>query len=244
MAEITLNAEVRQQLGKRVKSLRKAGKIPGVFYLHGDANIAIAVLEPALKPLIFTSETYMINLKLDDGSVHNCILRDVQFDPITDRPIHFDLQGVKAEEKLTLEIPIVLLGTPKGVKDGGTMQRVLHRLRVSCLPRHIPEHIEINVEHLEINQSIHVRDIKVENVTILESEDSTLVAVVPPTILKEEEVAAAAPVEEITEPEVIGKGKKTEEEEEEEGEAPKQAAPPAKKEEKKAEGSRAKEEKE
>ena len=240
MAEIVLNAEVRKQIGKRVKSLRREGKIPGIFYIHGEENITIAVPEPTLRPLIYTSETHIINLKLNNGLEHRCILRDIQFDPVTDRPVHFDLQGVKAEEKLTLEIPVVLVGTPKGVKDGGTMQRVLHRLRVECLPRNIPEHIEINVEALGINESIHVKDIKVENVAILESEDSTIVAVVPPTVLKEE-VPAAAPVEEITEPEVIGKGKKEEEEEEEE--APKQAAPAAKKEEKKAESSKSAEEK-
>jgi large subunit ribosomal protein L25 len=236
MAEITLEAEVRNRLGKRVKALRQEGKVPGIFYLHGEENITIAVPESALKPLIYTSEAHLINLQLNNGARHNCILRDIQFDPVTDRPIHFDLQGVREEEKLTLDIPVVLVGTAKGVKDGGTMQRVLHRLRVQCLPRYFPERIEVKVDELGINQSIHVRDITVPNVTILESEDSTIVAVVPPTILKEEVPGAPPPVEEITEPEVIGKGKK---EEEEEGleEAPKQAAPAPKKEEKKAEGS-------
>jgi large subunit ribosomal protein L25 len=241
MAEITLNGEVRKLVGKKAKTLRKDGKVPGIFYIHGEDNITIAVPEAALRPLIYTSEAHIINLKLDSGLEHSCILRDIQFDPITDRPIHFDLQGVRAEENLTVEIPVILVGTPKGVKDGGTMQRVLHRLRVECLPRYIPEHIDVNVENLGINESIHVKDIKVENVTILENENSTVVAVVPPTVLKEE-VPTAAPVEEITEPEVIGKGKKEEEEEGEE-EAPKQAATAAKKEEKKAESGKSGEEK-
>lgn len=238
MAEITLQAEVRKETGKKTKALRRQGKIPGIFYVHGEDNITITVPEAALKPLIYTSETHIINLKLDNGKQHNCILRDIQFDPVTDSPIHFDLQGLKAEEKLTLEVPITLVGIPKGVKDGGTMQHVLHRLKISCLPKYIPEHIEVNVEHLAINQSLHVKDLKVENVTILEHEDSTIVAVVPPTILKEEEIAAAAaPEAELAEPEVIGKGKKAEEGEE--GEAPKEEtakqAQPSKKEEKKEE---------
>lgn len=242
MAEIVLHGEVRKLVGKRAKRLRNEGKIPGIFYIRGEDNITIAVPEAALHPLIYTSEAHIVNLKLDSGREHSCILRDIQFDPVTDRPIHFDLQGVRAEEKLTVEIPVILVGTPKGVKDGGTMQRVLHRLRVECLPRHIPEHIDVNVENLGINESIHVKDIKVENVTILENENSTIVAVVPPTVLKEE-VPTAAPVEEITEPEVIGKGKKEEEEEEGEEEKPKQAAPAAKKEEKKVEGGKPGEEK-
>jgi large subunit ribosomal protein L25 len=239
MAEIALNAEVRKLVGKRVRTLRREGKIPGVFYIHGQENVTIMVPEAALRPLIYTSEAHIINLKLDNGLEQVCILRDIQFDPITDRPIHFDLQGVKAEEKLTLEIPVILVGTPKGVKDGGTMQRVLHRLKVECLPRYIPEHVEINVENLGINESIHVKDIAIENATILENENSTVVAVVPPTVLKEE-IPTAAPVEEITEPEVIGKGKKEEEEGEEE---PREQAPAAKKEEKKAESAKPGEEK-
>jgi large subunit ribosomal protein L25 len=242
MAEIVLNGEVRKVVGGKVKTLRKEGKIPGIFYIHGEENVTIAVAEAALKPLIYTSEAHIVNLKLDNGVQHTCVLRDIQFDPVTDRPIHFDLQGVKADEKLTLEIPVILAGIPKGVKDGGTMQRVLHRLSVECLPQYIPEHIEINVENLGLNESIHVKDLAVENVTILENENSTVVAVVPPTILKEE-VPTAAPVEEITEPEVIGKGKKEEGEEEGEEEESKQAAPAAKKEEKKAEGGKSKEEK-
>jgi large subunit ribosomal protein L25 len=240
MAEVVLNAEVRKAVGSKVKSLRKEGKVPGIFYSRGEENVTLAVAEAALKPLIYTSEAHIVNLKLNNGVQYSCILRDIQFDPVTDRPIHFDLQGVKADEKLTLEIPVILVGVPKGVKDGGTMQRVLHRLSVECLPRYIPEHIEINVENLGINESIHVKDLAVENVTILENENSTVVAVVPPTILKEE-VPTAAPVEEITEPEVIGKGKKEEEEEGEE-EEPKQAAA-AKKEEKKPDSGKSKEEK-
>lgn len=225
MTEYTLHAEIRKELGKQAKRVRAKGKVPGIFYLRGQQNIPIAVPESALRHLFYASGARVINLKLDDGSSRSCILRDIQVDPVTDRPVHFDLQGVKEDEKLTLEIPIVLVGIPKGVKDGGTMQRVVHRLRVSCLPKDIPERIEINVEHLEINQALHVRDIKVENATILDSQDLTLVAVVPPTVLKEE-VAAAAAVGEIREPEVIGKGKKAEEEEEA-AEAPKQAGPAA-----------------
>ena len=149
----------------------------------------------------------------------------MQFDPVTDLPIHFDLQGVRADEELTIEVPVMLEGTPKGVKDGGTIQHVMHRLKVSCLPNFIPEHIVIQIAELSINQSIHIRDIKVENVKILESESSTIVAVVPPTILKEE-VPADAAATTLAEPEVIGKGKKLEEGEEG-AEGTKPAAPGA-----------------
>jgi large subunit ribosomal protein L25 len=219
MSEITINAEVRKDLGKRAKKLLETGKVPGIFYGHGQKNVPIALGELALVPLYRSSATNIINLKLDDGSTHSCVLREVQFDPVTDRPIHFDLFGLSENEELTIEVPVTVTGTPKGVKDGGILQHVIHRLRVSCLPKNIPDRIQLNVEDLEINKSIHVRDLSVPNVKILENENSTLVAVVPPTVLKEAEAAPAAVTAEAapTEPEVIGKGKKVEEGAEEAG---------------------------
>lgn len=211
MSEITLNAEVRKAVGKKLNALRAQGKVPGIYYGHGQSNIPVTLSELALKPLYKTTATHVINLKLDDGSSHICILRDIQFDPLTDRPVHFDLFGLNAEEELTIDVPVVLKGTPQGVKDGGTLQHVIHRLRVSCLPKYIPDHIEVNVEGLKINTSIHVKELVVPNVTILENENSTVAAVVPPTILKEPEPGVPAAAETVAEPEVIARGKKPEE---------------------------------
>ncbi len=212
MREITLEATVRTEIGKRSRSLRRNGNVPGVFYIHGENNIPVTVMEKSLKPLIYTSETHVINLKLNNGEGKSCILRDIQFDPITDRPVHFDLQGLRADEKINIEVPIIITGgIPVGVRDGGIIQHIIHKLKISCLPKDIPEHIEINAEALKVNQFIHVRDLKIENVTVLESEASSIVGVVPPTVEKEV-VAAEATVETAAEPEVIAKGKKPEEE--------------------------------
>ena len=214
MSEVVLQAEVRTQTGKHTRAIRRSGKIPGEYYSRGEKNIHIAATSFGLKPLIYTSEAHIVSLKLDNGESKTCVLRNVQFDPVSDLPIHFDLQGVRADEELTIEVPVMLTGTPKGVKDGGTVQHVMHRLKISCLPKFIPDHVEVNITELGINQSVHIRDIKVDNVKILESESSTIVAVVPPTILKEETPADAAAATTLAEPEVIAKGKKPEEGEE------------------------------
>ncbi len=228
MHEITLEAEIRNSRGNKAHRLRREGKVPGIFYIRGEDNIAIAVPERSLHQLIYTSETHVINLKLNDGKQKNCILRDIQFDPVTDRPLHVDFQGLRSDEKLTLEIPLVITGgIPQGVRDGGVLQHVMHKLRITCLPKDIPDHIEVNAETLAINHSIHVRDLKLENVTVLVNADSTVVAVIPPTVEKVAE-PGIVPAEEITEPEVIGKGKKEEEEGEEAAEG--KAEPGAKKE--------------
>ena len=229
MHEIILQAEVRTQMRKHSRGLRREGKVPGVYYVHGETNIPIVVTEKNLKPLIYTSETHVINLKFTDGGEKSCILRDIQFDPVTDRPLHFDLQGLRADEKINIEVPIVITGgTPVGVREGGILQHVVHRLKIACLPKDIPDHIEVNAGELKMNQFIHVRDLKVEHVTILENPDNSIVGIVPPTIEKEPtpgEVVAEAPAE----PEVIAKGKKPEEgaelaEGEKKAEAPAKAA--------------------
>ena len=216
MAEVVLQAEVRTEIGRRSKALRRTGKIPGEYYSRGEQNIHLAAEIVGLKPLIYTSEAHIVSLRLNNGESKTGVLRNVQFDPVSELPIHFDLQGVRADEELTIEVPVMLEGTPKGVKDGGTIQHVMHRLKVSCLPKFIPDHIVVHIADLGINQSIHVRELKVENVKILDSETSTIVAVVPPTILKEETPAdvAAAAAATPAEPEVIAKGKKPEEGEE------------------------------
>ena len=215
MSEITLTASVRKEIGKKAHTLRYKGEVPGIFYGHGKSNIAVTVAEKMLKPLYRTSATNIINLKLDDGSAHKCILKDIDFDPLTDKPIHFDLFGLNENEALTIDIPVVLTGgTPQGVKEGGILQHMMHKMKVSCLPKDIPDHIEIDVATLGINKSIHVADIKVANVTVMENPKTAVVAVVPPVVEKAPEVVAAEAAVAPAEPEVIGKGKKPEEGEE------------------------------
>ena len=252
MREMPLQAEVRTQLGKHTHALRREGKVPGVYYVHGEDNILIAVSEKSLHPLIYTSDTHIINLKLNNGGDKNCILRDIQFDPVSDRPIHFDLQGLREDEEITIEIPVVITGgIPQGVRDGGILQQIIHKMKISCLPKNIPEHVEVNAEQLKMSHFIHVRDLMIPNVTILEHAENSIVGVVPPVVEKEPEPGTVA-TEEIAEPEVIAKGKKTEEEVAE-GEAAtpekkteataKQPTAPAKEEKKKADASTRREEK-
>lgn len=225
MRELILEAEVRTQLKKHSNQVRRSGKVPGVFYLHGEENIPIAVDEKSLKPLIYTSEAHIVSLKLNDGKMKSCILRDVQYHPVTDLPIHFDLQGLRDDEEITIEVPVTITGgTPVGVRDGGVLQQLIYRLKVSCLPKFIPEHIEINVENLKVNSFVHVSEIKIDNVTFLENASTSIVGIMPPTVEKEE-TAAVPGTEESVEPEVITKGKKVEEGAE--GEAKPEAAPKA-----------------
>jgi large subunit ribosomal protein L25 len=211
MSEVVLNAEIREAVGKKAKLVRSRGNVPGVYYSHDEKNLNIQVMYTSLAPLVFTSKASVIDLRINDGSSKKCIIRDIQFDPVSDKPVHFDLQGLRENEELTIEIPVVLVGgTPKGVREGGLLQHMMHKIEIQCLPKHIPEKIEVNVADLDINMSIHVSNITVPNATILANPDITVVAVLPPVVEKAPEPEAVA-AEAAAEPEVLAKGKKAEE---------------------------------
>ena len=222
MAVKNLAAQKREDIANSaLKTARKQGNVPGVFYYKGTQSIPVYVKDTALNQFVYTSEVHIINLKIEGmDSSFNCILKDIQFDPISDRPIHFDLLGISEHEKIKLEIPVALIGSPIGAKEGGIIQHSLHRVEIECLPKDIPSHLEINIENLKIGDSIHVSDLLHEHFTILDSPDTTVVAVVPPTVEvveappAEGEAVPAEGEEEKAEPEVISKGKKEEPEEE------------------------------
>jgi len=214
MAEVTLKAKMREVSTKgTLNQQRKNGKVPGVFYIKGNVGIPILVEENDINPLVFTSESHLIQLKIDDHKeeMHEAILKEIQFDPVTDKVVHFDLRGITRGEVLELEIPLMLRGTAQGVKDGGILQQVLHKLHIECLPRHIPEHLEFDVTNLKFGQTITVADLSFEDVKILNPEKSVVLSIVAPKILEEEPVEEEVASDEPAEPEVIKKGKAEEE---------------------------------
>ncbi|MGV8018781.1 MAG: 50S ribosomal protein L25 [Ignavibacteria bacterium] len=211
MSEINLKAEKRSDFKRSTsRQLRKSGFVPGVYYIHGGDNIAIKAPELSLRPVISTTESRVINLDID-GEIRQCILKDVQFDPVTSKLIHFDLLGLKAGEKIRVEVPVKLSGNPIGIKEGGLLQFIMHKLEINCLPQNLPSHIDLEVSGLSIGDSIKVSDIKLENIEFLDDEHAVIVSVVPPTLVAEE--TPAVETEAPAEPEVITKGKKEEESE-------------------------------
>jgi large subunit ribosomal protein L25 len=131
--------------------------------------------------------------------------------------IHLDLHHISLTENIQVEVAVTLVGSAAGVRNkGGIVQQPLHKIEVECLPTEIPEHIELNIEELDVGDSLHVSDITLETGRIVTDEQRTVVSIVPPTVIKEPEPAEVEEGEEPTEPELIGEAK--EEEKEEEGE--------------------------
>ncbi len=209
MAEISLKAEKREITTKgAVNELRRSGFIPGTYYSKGSDPISFSVFENDINPLVFTSETNMINITIGDNEPLLCVIKDVQFDPVTDKVIHLDVIGVTLGQVMTFEVPLNFVGTAPGVKEGGILQEFLHKLEISCMPRHLPDSLEVVIDSLSLGDSIHVRDLSYDDIEILNSEDAAVVSVIAP---RAEEVAEEVEEEVMTEPEVISKGKSEEE---------------------------------
>lgn len=204
MSEITVNAKKREISTKgAVNQLRTSGYVPGIYYAKGSDPINLSVLASSLKPLVYTSETHIVNLTVDDDQNLKAILKNVQFDPVSDKIIHCDFQGISADQTIELEVPIAITGQAKGVRDGGVLSHSIHKVLVSCLPAQIPDHITLDISNLELGKAIHVKDINIEGVKIMHPEEMIIVSVNAPRVAE----ASAADGETKAEPEVIGKGK-------------------------------------
>ena len=206
MAEKILEAKKRE-LGTKgdLNQLRKGGFVPGIYYSKGKEQINFSVEEVVLNKLVYTAATNVIQLTFEGEEALGCIIKDVQFDPVTDKIVHFDLQGLTFGQVLQLEIPLSFVGAANGVKEGGILQEQLHKIDVECLPRHIPQNLEVDVTELNVGDSIHVRDLEFENIKVLTNGEAIVAAVVLPK-LEEEEVSEDEEIE-IAQPEVIGKDK-------------------------------------
>jgi large subunit ribosomal protein L25 len=167
---------------------------------------------------VFTAKAHLIALKMEGLTDQECIIKEVQFDPVTDKIIHFDLIGLTKGEKLEIDVPVQLKGSAVGIKEGGVLQHPLHKLTIRCFPKDIPQYLEIDVSNLSIGDAVHVSDLVYENIEILNPKEAVIASVVHPKI----EAEPVAPVEGVegveapAEPEVIGKGKADKEEEEQE----------------------------
>ncbi|MCG3149342.1 MAG: 50S ribosomal protein L25 [Verrucomicrobiae bacterium] len=220
--QVKLNAKVRTVAGKgKVKQLRDQGITPGIVYGAHTKPFSITVNARELGEVLHhaTGENVLVDLAVDEnGKTSNrlALIQEVQHHPFADTILHVDLHEVLATEKLRTKVPVRPLGEPAGVKTGGgVLEFILRELHVECLPKDLPDVVEVNVEKLEIGQSIHVGEIvPPTGVTFLDDKGQPVFLVVAPITEEEATPAAGAPGE----PEVIG-AKKEEGEAAAEGEA-------------------------
>lgn len=227
---IKLTAEVRREVGSRAgRRLRRAGKFPGVVYGVGKTPVNVVVDEKAFRHAVHghTSEHMMIDLEIPGVETKKVLLQEVQQHPITGQILHADFHEISMTEKLRLEIPVRLVGTPVGVsQQGGVLEHLLRVIEVECLPTDIVEAFDVDVSGLKIGDGLTAGDVKLDpaKYTLITDPQIAIAAVSAPR--QEEAAAPVAATATSAEPEVIKE--KKEEPEGGEGAKKEEKAAPAK----------------
>src|SRR6478735_11209689 len=190
MKSITIEGQLRTEFGKgATRQLRSQELVPGVIY-GGAKEINFVAPAKSLRSLVYTPEFQFAELKVD-GQSYRCILKDLQFDKVSDELIHIDLLELVEDKKVVATIPLKYVGTANGVKEGGRLITKMKSLKVKTYPRYLREQIEVNVDNLEIGGNIRVEDVKDENFEVLNSPRIPIASVVTTRALRQEEATAA-----------------------------------------------------
>ncbi|MFZ9977428.1 MAG: 50S ribosomal protein L25 [Candidatus Kapaibacteriota bacterium] len=181
MSEIALKAQKRGTGKKAAKAVRNSGLVTGVYYRNGVEPIPIAVHPLNMRPIVYTAAANIINLEIEGSDAPlSCMLKDITFDPVTDAIVHFDLFGVSNENVVDFNVPVKLVGQSAGVREGGVLEHILHKLNVTCLPKDLPQQLDVDITELKIGQSLHVRDLSYPGIKINVVGDATVVAISAP----------------------------------------------------------------
>lgn len=213
MAERNLDIKEREGTGKEVaKKMRRNGYIPAVLYGHrGNKNLLIKAVD-FLSLFEEIGEHSIVTLNIDNKENAEVIVKDYQLHPVKKNIVHIDFFEIEKGKLLKTEVPIMIEGTSKGVKKGGVLETLLREIEIECLPKDIPDNIVVNIEDMDINDSLHVKELKIDDkITILANPEQVVITIGTPSII-------IAPVEEIeevpVEEEALEEGETSEEEEE------------------------------
>jgi large subunit ribosomal protein L25 len=216
MASATLSAEVRTDRGKGVaRKLRAAGRVPGVVYGHGREPQSLSLVARDLDKLLsqIAAGSTVIELTLGRATTKT-LIREIQRHPFKKQVLHIDFMELVAGEKVIVDIPLVFVGIPEGVRlSGALLEQIVHSIEVNVDPSNIPNHIDVDVTNLAMGHSLHVRDLILPpGLEVLTDEDTTICAVIAPRAVIEETPAAEADATTaVGEPELIRKTKEDDE---------------------------------
>ncbi|RKZ28016.1 50S ribosomal protein L25 [bacterium] len=221
MKSIQLKAEIRKLRGSREsRRLRRTGFIPAVLYGSEGEHLLLKIFKKDFSKIIRSrsGEYSMVELLINDGNKetsHLSVIKNIQHDPVSDLVIHADFEYVQLGKPISFIVPIEFVGTPIGVKEGGIFTPHLHELKILCAPKDMPEVVEINVENIDLGESIHIKDISIPNAEIQHDPDETIASIVKPRGLEVSEVKEEE-AEEAEEEKAEGEGEKKSETEEKE----------------------------
>lgn len=176
MKTFELKGSLRNTLGKKeANRLRKEGFVPGVLY-GAEAPIHFYVNQKEVSKMICSPDVYLAKVDLD-GTLYTAYMQDIQFHPVSDEPIHIDFLRVYDDKPIKVELPLKVNGFAKGIKKGGKLQIEIRKLQIFGLAKDLPDVININVDDLDIGQSLRVSDIDIDGVTILNNKSIPVVRI-------------------------------------------------------------------
>lgn len=189
MKTITIEGQLRTESGKKAtRQLRSQEMVPGVIY-GGKKEINFSAPAASFKNIVYTSEFMVAEVKVD-GNSYRCILKDLQFDKVSDALIHVDFLELVDDKKVIATIPVKFTGTPAGVKAGGKLVTKIKVLKVKGYPKDLRENIEVDISNLELNANVRVEDVKAGNLEVMNSPRIPMASVTMTRQLKQEEAAA------------------------------------------------------
>ena len=200
MKSFQLNGTKRENLSKQdTKKLREDGQVPCVIY-GGSENVHFSAPILDFKHLVYSPEVHTVKISVD-GQVHDAIIQEVQFHPVSDKLLHIDFLAIHPDKDVVIDVPVKITGSAEGVKQGGKLLSKLRRLKIKALPAHLPDSIDVDVTPLNIGQSVKVGDLSFKGVEFLDSPNNIIVGVrvtrnvveTPAEAAKAAAPAAAAP---------------------------------------------------
>ncbi|HSR39271.1 MAG TPA: 50S ribosomal protein L25 [Phnomibacter sp.] len=190
MKAITIEGQLRTDFGKTAtRQLRSQDLVPGVIY-GGAQEVNFQAPAADFKKLVYTPEFQLAKVVVD-GKTYTCVLKDLQFDKVSDQLSHVDFLELVEDKKVVVDLPVKFTGSAAGVKAGGRLVVKMKSLKVKTLPKFLKEQIEVDVTNLELNANIRVEDVKLDNMEIMNSPRIPMATIVMTRQLKQEEAAAA-----------------------------------------------------
>ena len=190
MKTITIEGQLRTESGKKAtRLLRSQQLVPGVIY-GGNSEISFAAPVSSFKNIVYTSEFILAEVQVG-GQTYKCILKDLQFDKVSDALIHVDFLELVEGKKVVATLPLKYVGIPAGVKSGGKLVTKMKSVKVKTDPSALKDFIEVDLTNLELNANLRVQDIKAEGMEIMNSPRIPIASVTMTRQLKQEEATAA-----------------------------------------------------
>lgn len=191
MKSVKIEGKKRSDLGKTAtRQLRSQQEVPAVIY-GGNETIHFSAPVMAFRSLVYTPEFQIAEITLD-GTTYRAIMKDIQFDVVTDGLNHIDFMELVEDRKVSATLPLKFTGQPQGVKDGGKLILKMKSLNVRTYPKYLKEAIEVNIEDLQLHGNVRVQDVVAENMEFMNSPRIPVASVVTTRALRQAETEAAA----------------------------------------------------